>query len=75
MLDTQTERLWQFVVDKDQKSVLQPVEYIQLIGGTAYIPDNDEEAKKYQEWNYRKHMEEIQKAVREEEKESSGKKE
>lgn len=40
MLDTQTGRLWQIVVGKENRTKLQAVPFIQLIlGNEAYIPD------------------------------------
>jgi hypothetical protein len=38
MLDTQTGRLWQIVVDDKTVLKLQPITYIQGIGNETYIP-------------------------------------
>ena len=39
LLDTQTGRLWQIVEDKEGRTKLQPVPFIQIWGDEAYIPD------------------------------------
>ena len=39
LLDTQTGRLWQVVVDEEGRTKLQPVPFIQVWGDEAYIPD------------------------------------
>jgi len=45
LLDTQTGRLWQIVIDKKQNQKLQPVPFIQVWGDESYIPDPMEEVE------------------------------
>lgn len=40
LLDTQTGRLWEIVVNKEGQQKLQPVPYIQLAGYDAFTPDS-----------------------------------
>jgi hypothetical protein len=47
LLDTQTGRLWQMVVDKEGQKKLQPVPIIQILGDEAYIPDTQQEAESH----------------------------
>jgi len=49
LLDTQTGRLWQMVVDKEGRQKLQPVTYIQVWGFEAYAPDPPEELARFRE--------------------------
>lgn len=45
LLDTKTGRLWQIVKGEKDRTLLQPVPFLQILGDEAYIPDTDEEAK------------------------------
>jgi uncharacterized protein (UPF0297 family) len=45
LLDTKTGRLWQIVKNEKDRTLLQPVGFLQILGDEAYIPDTDEEAK------------------------------
>ncbi|MEZ4395947.1 MAG: hypothetical protein R3C71_03475 [Candidatus Krumholzibacteriia bacterium] len=50
LLDTQTGRLWQIVVDKNDVLSLQPVKFDQVFGFGAYLPDPLEEIQSLREW-------------------------
>jgi len=46
LLDTQTGRLWQIVTDKESRTKLQAVPFIQILwGDEAYAPDSPQEVE------------------------------
>ena len=61
LLDTQTGRLLQLVVDKEGNNKLQPVPFIQIWGGEAYIPDPMKEVKGQRKLMLMKRTEDLKK--------------
>jgi hypothetical protein len=50
MLDTQTGRLWQIVVDKEGRQKLQAVPYLGIwMGEESYVPDSEEEVASHRQ--------------------------
>lgn len=50
LLDTQTGRLWELVVDNKEQHMLQPVKFIQLLSfGDSAIPDSPQAVVEYKE--------------------------
>ncbi len=61
LLDTQTGRLWQLVVDQEKNKKLQPVPIIQIWGDESYIPDPMTEVDGQRELMLRKRIEDLKK--------------
>ncbi|QYM77848.1 hypothetical protein K0B96_11010 [Horticoccus luteus] len=61
LLDTQTGRLWQVVVDKEGRQKLQPVPIIQILGDEAYIPETDGEVAAFRKMMRQRTLDELQK--------------
>lgn len=66
LLDTQTGRLWQVVVDDKENKKLQPVLFIQILGDEAYIPDPHQEAEGHRNLVRRKTAEDLKKILEDE---------
>jgi hypothetical protein len=63
MLDTETGRLWQMVVDKESSKKLQPVPFIQILGNEAYIPDAPKEVDFQKDYSRNKALSEFGKPM------------
>jgi len=63
LLDTQTGRLWQIVIDKEQNKKLQPVPFIQVWGDESYIPDPMKEVEAQRKLILMKRAEDLKKAL------------
>ena len=50
LLDTKTGRLWLRVKGEEDRTLMQPVPIIQILGYEAYIPDPDDEVEAHREF-------------------------
>lgn len=61
LLDTQSGRLWQIVVDEKGNKKLQAVPIVQIFGGEAYSPDSQQEVETHKAFVRRLLLEEMKK--------------
>lgn len=61
LLDTFTGRLWQVVLNENERIRLEPVPLIQIIGDEAFIPESEEETKNLRKMTRNRTMEEWRK--------------
>ena len=49
LIDTETGRLWQLVVDENKNTKMRPIPIIQLLGEEAYVPEPIERDEQFRE--------------------------
>lgn len=61
LLDTKTGRMWQIVVDSENRQKLQPVRFIHAQGNEAYLPESEDAIQSIDQMLRRLFLEELQK--------------